>query len=226
MCQPCAPAAEDVGRPNHHGIAEPCRRDQRLFDRVHVGGSRGSDPRSLHRLLEGAAVLGGSDGVETGTDQLDSVFLEHTVTSQRHRHVEGGLTAEGREQSIGPLLGDDCGDHFGRYRLQVCGVSECGIGHDRRRVRVDEDDAVPVFPEHLERLGARIVELCGLSDDDRAGADEEDRLDVGPTRHATLQRRSGRRGWRRHSGLAPPPGDTEPRMPTYPGMRALRECRH
>jgi hypothetical protein len=36
----------------------------------------------------------------------------------------------------------------------------------------------------LAGLGARVVELAGLADDDRPGADEEDLAQVGPLRHA------------------------------------------
>ena len=63
-------------------------------------------------------------------------------------------------------------------RLDVGGVGEVGVGHDRRRVRVGEDHPVALLPQHAAGLGARVVELAGLPDHDRAGPDEEDRLDV------------------------------------------------
>ena len=48
--------------------------------------------------------------------------------------------------------------------------------HDGRRVAVDQDDLVTLFAQGLAGLGAGIVELTGLADDDRAGADDEDGL--------------------------------------------------
>src|SRR3712207_8002169 len=45
--------------------------------------------------------------------------------------------------------------------------SELGVGHDRRRVRVDEHDLVALLEQHLARLHARVVELRGLADHDR-----------------------------------------------------------
>ena len=66
----------------------------------------------------------------------------------------------------------------GDERLDVGGVGEVGVGHDRRRVRVGEDHPVALLAEHAARLGPRVVELARLADDDRAGADDEDRLDV------------------------------------------------
>ena len=48
-----------------------------------------------------------------------------------------------------------------------------GIGHDRGRVRVDQHDLVALFAQGLAGLRAGVVELAGLPDDDRAGADEQ-----------------------------------------------------
>jgi hypothetical protein len=45
-----------------------------------------------------------------------------------------------------------------------------------RRVAVDQDDAVALLAQRLAGLGAGVVELAGLADDDRAGADDEDAL--------------------------------------------------
>ena len=37
---------------------------------------------------------------------------------------------------------------------------------------------VALFAQRLAGLGAGVIELAGLTDDDRAGADDEDALDV------------------------------------------------
>ena len=97
---------------------------------------------------------------------------------QRDRAVERGLTAEGGEHGVGALAGDDRLDDLGRDRLDVGRVGELGVGHDRRRVAVDEDDADALLAQHPAGLGAGVVELAGLADDDRAGADDEDAADV------------------------------------------------
>jgi large subunit ribosomal protein L20 len=62
-------------------------------------------------------------------------------------------------------------------------VGELRVGHDRRRVRVDEHDLVALLAERLGALRAGVVELAGLADDDRARADEQDLLDVVAARH-------------------------------------------
>ena len=97
---------------------------------------------------------------------------------QLHGDVQAGLAAERRQHGVGPLAFDDRRQHLPRERLDVGGIGEVGIGHDRRRVRVGEDDAVALLLQHPARLGAGVVELAGLPDHDRAGADDQDRVEV------------------------------------------------
>ena len=52
------------------------------------------------------------------------------------------------------------------------------VGHDRGRVGIHQNDAVPFLLEGLAGLHAGIVELAALPDDDGAGADDEDALDI------------------------------------------------
>jgi hypothetical protein len=61
-----------------------------------------------------------------------------------------------------------------RERLDVGRIGHLRVGHDRRRVRVDQHDAVPLLAQRLAGLGAGVVELAGLADDDRPGADDQD----------------------------------------------------
>ena len=88
-----------------------------------------------------------------------------------------GSSASGRSRSM--ILRD----HRPGDRLDVGDVGQLRVGHDRRRVRVHEDDPVALLAQRLARLRARVVELARLPDDDRAGADDQDRLDVGAFRH-------------------------------------------
>ena len=60
---------------------------------------------------------------------------------------------------------------------------EGGVGHDRRRVAVDEHDLVALLEEDLAGLRAGVVELAGLPDDDGPGADDEDLVEVVAARH-------------------------------------------
>jgi hypothetical protein len=116
-------------------------------------------------------------------DQLDAMTIEHALIGEAHRGVERGLPAHRRQQRVGPLLGDDLGDDLRGDGLDIGGVSEARIGHDRRRVRVDQDDPVPLGAQRFARLRARIVEIAGLTDDDRTSADDQNRFNIGALRH-------------------------------------------
>ena len=94
-----------------------------------------------------------------------------------------GLAADGRQDRVGPLALDDRGEHFDRQRLDVGPIRQLGVGHDRRRVAVDENDFESLGTQRFARLAARVVELARLADDDRAGADDENAFEIGATGH-------------------------------------------
>ena len=75
--------------------------------------------------------------------------------------------------------------HSGRDRLDIGPVRELGIGHDRGRVRVDQDDAITLFAQGLAGLGARVIKLARLPDNNRAGANDQDGIDVSALRHTS-----------------------------------------
>ena len=146
---------------------------------VDEGGLRRREPDPVHRLAEELAVLGLVDGVGGGADHLHVEFFKRAHAAERERRVERRLSAHGRQQGEAagedvPLLLDDLRDDLRRDRLDIGGVGEIRIGHDRRRIRIDEHDPVALGLQRLHGLRARIIELAGLADDDRARADDED----------------------------------------------------
>ena len=102
-------------------------------------------PAALHRLAEQVAVLGAGDRVVVGADELDAEALERAVLVQRLGQVQRGLAAERRQQRVGALALDDLRHRPGQQRLDVGRVGELRVGHDRRRVRVDQDDLVALL---------------------------------------------------------------------------------
>ena len=128
--------------------------------------------KEIVSALEALAVLGLVDGIGLGADELDVVLVEHAVTREVHRAVEGRLAAHRRQDRIGTFLGDDSFDDLPGDRLDVGDVRGLRVGHDRGRVGVHEDDADALFAQHAARLGAGVVELGRLPDHDRAGADD------------------------------------------------------
>src|SRR5262249_17154829 len=75
-------------------------------------------------------------------------------------------------------------DRVDRQRLEVDRVGDLRVGHDRRRVAVDEDRPDAFGAERAAGLCPGVVEFGGLADDDRAGAEDQDRLRLvaGPPR--------------------------------------------
>ena len=151
-----------------------------------------------HRLAEQLAVLGAGDRLVVGADQLDAEALQRAVVVQRLGQVQRGLAAERAEQRVGALALDHLRDRAGQQRLDVGRVGELRVGHDRRRVGVDEHDLVALLAQHLAGLHAGVVELGGLADHDRPGAEDQDLVDVGAPRHAqaasAIRSGSGRTG--------------------------------
>ena len=93
----------------------------------------------------------------------------------RGHQVERGLAAEPGEQALGLLLGDDRLDRLDGQRLEVDDVGDRGVGHDRGRVRVDEDRPDALGAQRAAGLRPGVVELGRLADDDRPGPEDQDR---------------------------------------------------
>jgi hypothetical protein len=178
--KPAAVAAERECGPHD-------RRQAEILDLTDVGDdarARHLEAATLDRVLEQLPVLGPLDDVERRADQLDSELVEHARLGELAREVERRLAAHRRQERVGPLAAKDVGDTLEVERLEIRAVGEAGVGHDRRRVRVDDDGAEAVLAQDLQRLTAGVVELRSLADHDRPGADEADRLDVRPPRHS------------------------------------------
>ena len=171
-----AGAAERVGRTDDDREFAADQGDglTRGVERLHDAGTGDVEADVEHQLLEDLAVFAAFDRGFLRADQFDAVFGEDAGAGELERKVEGGLAAERREQRIGLLLGDDAFHGFDREGFHVGDVRGLGVRHDRGRVRVHQDDAVAFFAQRLAGLGAGIIELAGLADDDRSRADDED----------------------------------------------------
>ena len=171
---------EGEGRPDDRRQGDATLGEGRLGVGEALDGERPWDPQAGrgHRAAELLAVLGLADRLLIGADQLDPEALQGAVFVQRHRQVERRLPAQGRQQRLGALLLDDLGDRAGEKRLDVGRGRELRVGHDRRRVGVDQHHLVALLEQHLARLHAGVVELGGLADHDRPRADQQDLGDV------------------------------------------------
>ena len=74
-------------------------------------------------------------------------------------------------------------DEFSRDGFNIGSIGEARIRHDGGWVAVDKHDRIPLFVQYLARLCTRIVELARLSDNNWTRTDDENRLDISPSRH-------------------------------------------
>jgi len=94
------------------------------------------------------------DGRDRRADQSDAVFFEDTTLGQTDGGVQRRLSTHGGEERIGPFAFDDLLDHVQRDRFDIRAVRKIRVGHDRRRIAVDQDHAVALFLEGLAGLRA------------------------------------------------------------------------
>ena len=167
-----AAAAQRARRADDHREIEPLLDPLGVLHAARIAAARQVQADAAHGFFEQIAVFGFFDRLQFGADHLDAVLFQDALLGQIDGEIERRLAAEGRQDRVGPLLGDDFLDDVGGDRLDIGAVGETGIGHDRRRIGVDQDDPVALFLERLQRLGAGVIELAGLADDDRPGADE------------------------------------------------------
>ncbi len=137
-----ARSAQRERRANETRKANVIRYRLRFFDRVRDARSGYRQPGGDHRVFELQAIFGQIDRGDLRADQLHVVFIENARAHQIQRQIQRGLPAHGRQDRIGLLGGDDLLDDVGRQRLDVGRIGEFGIGHDRRRIGIDEDDAI------------------------------------------------------------------------------------
>ena len=181
-----AGAAHGVGGTEHDGIADAGGDGFAFLDGVGGSGFGDGDAELGHGLLELDAVFAALDGVEVDADDLHAVLGEHAGFGEAGGEVQSGLAAEVRQEGVRMFALNDAFHALDGKRFDVSMIGHAGIGHDRGRIRVDEDDLVARAAQGLARLRAGIVEFTGLSDDDRSGTDDQDLLDVLPLRHGGI----------------------------------------
>ena len=82
-----------TGKPS---LLEKSRPSRRLLTSAERGNIEAD---ADHRVLEEQAVFGFLDGFELGADQLDVVAVENAGVGEIDGEVEGGLAADGGQQS-------------------------------------------------------------------------------------------------------------------------------
>ena len=178
-----AGAAQGEGRTQDDRIADLIGG----LDALLQGGCdlRGADglAQLLAQLLEQLPVLGTLDGLKAGAQDLHLALLQDALAGQLHSQVQAGLAAQAGDDGVGTLLADDAGDILQVQGLHIHLVGDVGVAHDGGGVGVQQDHLVALFLQGQAGLGAGVVKLGGLADDDGAGADDHNLLQIGALCH-------------------------------------------
>ncbi|KAH3675308.1 hypothetical protein OGATHE_001648 [Ogataea polymorpha] len=130
----------------------------------------------VHGPRKQLSVLGGDDGVDRRTENLDSERLE--LVLQLDTNVEGGLATEGAVDGIWPLVLDDFSHKVRRDGQEINLVGQTLGGLDGGNVRINQNCVYSLLFQGLDCLRARIVELSGLSNGQSTGAKNQHFLGV------------------------------------------------
>ena len=178
-----ARAAERKGRAQDDRIADLRRRGKGLF---HAVGDMGGDDRltdALTELLEKLTILGALDAPRVRAEQLNAALIQNPLLPKLHGEVQPRLPADAGDDGIRPLEAADPGKIGHGQRLHIDLVGDAGIGHDGGGIGIGQNNLIALLPQSQAGLRARVVKFRSLADDDRAGADDKNLMDVSAFRH-------------------------------------------
>ena len=176
--QPAACAAHGVGRAQDYGVSQLIGDIQGLLHGIGHLAAGHLYPQGVHGLLELDPVLAPLDGIHLDADDLHLVSVQNPSVCQLRAQVQAGLPAQVGQQRVRALLGDDLLQTLLVQGLDVGHVRRLRIRHDGGGVGIHQYDFIAQLLQGLAGLGAGVVELTGLADDDGAGADDEHFVDV------------------------------------------------
>ena len=166
---------------------------KRLLQAVGECRARCVQAYALHGLVEQLPVFGLVDSLLGSADHFHAVQIQNTFAGQVQGTVQGGLTAHSGQQGIRFFRLDNARHRAPLYRLDIGGIRHGRVGHDGGRIGIDQHNPVTLFAQGLAGLRTGIVKFTGLPDDNWAGAQNQDGLNVGSLRHTKSSFPSGRR---------------------------------
>ena len=93
-----------------------------LLDRTTSLTLNGLNTYLIETFHKEVTVFGIDDGLYGGTQHLDTILLEHATLIEFHTTVEGRLTTEREQDTIGALFLDDALHEVGLYGLEIYGI--------------------------------------------------------------------------------------------------------
>ena len=140
----------------------------------------------FHGLLEQLAVLGTVDGLGIAGQQTDAGAIQIAGACQLHGQVQTHLTAEVGQHGVRLFDVQNALHDFQRHGLDIHMVGHIRVGHDGSGVRVQQNSLDALCFQGAAGLRAGVVKLRSLTNDDRAGANDQHLFDSGVLRHFSV----------------------------------------
>ena len=171
------------GGPDHHGEAEELRTGEQIFLSVANITTSRFTTYFCDDSFKNLAILAAAYCVNVRPDELHSILLQDALFVQGDRSIECSLSAESCENRVRTFDLNNSFNEFSRNRFDIRCIREFGICHDCCWIRIDQRNANPFSLQHTACLSPRVIKLACLTNDDRAGSDDQNRIDITAFRH-------------------------------------------
>ena len=128
-----------VSRPDNDGVANLLGSLESVLDSLDGSRFGNRNINLVQGLGEEVTVFTGLQGLDGGTENLDTVAFKGAHAVHLHTQVQGGLTTEGEENTIRALTLNDVGNIFGGDGEVVDFIRKLVVGLDSRNVGVNQD---------------------------------------------------------------------------------------
>ena len=172
MDDPAPGPPQGAGRSDNQRQAQGLAYGVGFLKRVDTAAPGQIQPDALHGRLEQIAIFGFLDGRQLGPDEFHAVAVENAGFGQVNGQIQTGLAANGRQQGVRTFPFNNFFKDGPGQRFDIGPVRKIRVGHNRGRIRVDQNDAVALLFERLAGLGARVIEFARLANHNGAGADQ------------------------------------------------------
>ena len=173
LADAAAGAAHGKGGTHDDGVADFVGGAQGVFQGLNNLTGDGGLVQLLHGSLEQLAVLGAVDGLLLTGQQTDAGLFQVAGAGQLHGDVQAVLAAHVGDDGVRLFDLQNPLDHVDGHGLDVHMIGDFGVGHDGGGVGVQQHGLDALGLQRAASLGAGVVELGSLTDDDGAGTDNQ-----------------------------------------------------
>ena len=181
LADAAAGAAHGKGRAHDDRVADAVGAVQCVLQVLHHLRRDDGLVQLFHGLLEQLTVLGTVNGLGIAGQQTDAGAVQITGACQLHGQVQTHLTAEVGQHGVRLFNVQNALHDFQRHGLDIHMVGHVRVGHDGSGVGLNA-----LCFQGAAGLRARVVKLRSLTNDDRAGANDQHFFDSGVLRHFSV----------------------------------------